>query len=229
MNTLLLRRRKFSAHKTERKKHTNLLRSLVHDGFKLFLKHVDLCRDFMKQKTIGKVKLLSRVTPFLPQHLNINLYQSLIKPHFDYCDTVYGSIGQGDAYELQKIQNMCLRNILKVPKLTSTAEIHSRTNMICLDLARWKHTAIDMFKVYNDLHPPNVNSMFKKLSDSHERVTRASTEPRFYPPRCKLNLSTGNIRARGVKIWHQVPLAFRYYITLQEFKNIISTVTEIPT
>ncbi len=184
--------------------------------------------QYIKQKTIGKVKLLSRVTPFLPQHLNINLYQSLIKPHFDYCDTVYGSIGQGDAYELQKIQNMCLRNILKVPKLTPTAEIHSRTNMIHLDLARWQHTAIDMFKVYNGLHPQKVNNMFVKLSDSHDRVTRASTEPRFYPPRCKLTMSSGNLRTRGVKIWHQVPLAFRYCITLKEFKNIISTVAEIP-
>ena len=43
---------------------------------------------YIQGRTIGKLKLLSRVASFLPEKLGFTLYEILIRPHFDYCDVV---------------------------------------------------------------------------------------------------------------------------------------------
>ena len=48
---------------------------------------------------------------------------------------------------------MCLKNILKVPRWSSTKEVHQITETLLLEVSRWQHTAIEMFKVYNQLQP----------------------------------------------------------------------------
>ena len=68
------------------------------DSLSNFHEHV----QYIKQKTIGKIKLLNRVTSFLPEKLNLSLFKLLIRPHFDYCNVIYGCISQDDAYELTK-------------------------------------------------------------------------------------------------------------------------------
>ena len=59
---------------------------------------------YIQGKTIGKMKLLSTVSPILPE-LCLNLFKTLIRPHSDYCDIVYNCMTDGD----QTVQNACFK------------------------------------------------------------------------------------------------------------------------
>ena len=77
-----------------------------------FEKHV----DYIKNKTIGKVKFLSKLNEFLSAETMLMLYKTLILPIIDYGDILYDCITQKNAMILQRIQNMALKSVLKVPK-----------------------------------------------------------------------------------------------------------------
>ena len=44
--------------------------------------------NYIKSKTISKIKILKRVRSLIDRDTSITLYKSLILPHFDYCSVV---------------------------------------------------------------------------------------------------------------------------------------------
>ena len=58
---------------------------------------------------MGAIKRIRHLTPF---NVLINVYNSLVHPHFDYCNVVWCNCGIGLSEELQKLQNRAAR-ILK--------------------------------------------------------------------------------------------------------------------
>ena len=55
---------------------------------------------------IGALKRIRHLIPASTLHL---IYQALIKPHFDYCDNVWGNCGKTLRDKLQKLQNRTAR------------------------------------------------------------------------------------------------------------------------
>ena len=91
---------------------------------------------------------------------------------FDYCDIVYGGLNQTDSMTLQKLQNFSLKSMLKVPKRTSTAEIHSQVKLPLLYTRRNFHCMNEMYKVYHGLAPISIRNMFMKVPEVHRCQTR---------------------------------------------------------
>ena len=55
---------------------------------------------------IGALKRIRHLIPASTLHL---VYQALVKPHFDYCDIVWGNCGKTLQDKLQKLQNRAAR------------------------------------------------------------------------------------------------------------------------
>ena len=69
--------------------------------------HIDkLCKKIAS--TTGAIK---RVKPFVPQSNLLNIYNSLVQSHFDYCSLVGGNCGKTLSNKLQKLQNRASRLI----------------------------------------------------------------------------------------------------------------------
>ena len=67
--------------------------------------HIDkLCKKIAS--TIGAIK---RVKAFVPQSTLLNIYNSLVPSHFDYCSLVWGNCGKTLPNKLQKLQNRAAR------------------------------------------------------------------------------------------------------------------------
>ena len=64
---------------------------------------------------IGKVAkvlaALRRLRPICPQSNLATIYKSLILPRLDYCNVVWGCIGNGLSQKLEKLQNRVARII----------------------------------------------------------------------------------------------------------------------
>ena len=174
---------------------------------------------YIKSKTIGKLKLLGWVRGAINKDTAELLYKSLIPPMFDYADVIYHCLSQRDTLTLQNLQNMGIKSILQVDRLTSTAEIHEHMNMPYLADRRDINAAAEMFKVDKGLAPRNVSSMFEKLNHSNMRNTRQATKGDYKMPHCRLEYGKRNFRYRGPKIWAKVPVDIRQSDTTKCFKK----------
>ena len=67
--------------------------------------------------TVNKrIGLLRRVRNVLPKHTLNLLYKSLVVPHFDYCDVVWGNACKTYLLRLDKLQNAAGKIILGLPR-----------------------------------------------------------------------------------------------------------------
>ncbi len=133
------------------------------------------------------------------------LYKTLILPIIDYGDMFYDCISQKNAMILQRIQNMALKSVLKVPKCTSTAEIHANLTMLTLSQHRTLHSAKQMFRVSKEDGPPSLVNRFQKLSRVTTKETRSTCRGSFEIPKCNLQGSQRNFVYRGTKLWEGLP------------------------
>ena len=58
---------------------------------------------------IGAIKRIRHLTPF---NVLIKVYNSLIQPHFDYCNAVWGNCNKGLSEKLQRLQNWAARILM---------------------------------------------------------------------------------------------------------------------
>ena len=71
--------------------------------------------DKLVSKINQRIGLLRRVRNILPKATLNLLFKSLILPHFDYCDVVWGNAGTGHLSRLDKLQNTAGKVILGLP------------------------------------------------------------------------------------------------------------------
>ena len=135
---------------------------------------------------------------------------------------IFECLNQSNAMTLQKLQNMCFKNILRVPKRTSTQEIHDALDMELLSHPRWRHVAIEMFKVANNLQPESIQNMFQLKADVQSKATKGSASNKFDKWRPRLEMTKISFRYRGVEVWDSVPLAIQNSDSLDTFKNLLN-------
>ena len=68
-------------------------------------------QNFCKKiaSALGAIKRIRHLIPF---NILINVYDSLVQPHFNYCSVVWGNCGSGISEKLQKLQNRAARILI---------------------------------------------------------------------------------------------------------------------
>ena len=119
------------------------------------------------RKTIGMIKHLSK---YLPLRTLILMYKSLVRPHFDYCDTIFhvpppiNGIFDNHAHEngilpalMKKIESVQYRAALAITGAwqgTSRVKIYEQLGLESLSDRRSLNRVLQLFKIKNDLTPP---------------------------------------------------------------------------
>ena len=170
--------------------------------------------------TIGKVKQLGRLVQTLDKETLLMLYRTLVIPLFDYCYVIYNCLSQKDGDTLQKVQNLALKSILQLPKLTPTTKVQETAKLPLLKRRGW-HTCTAMYKVSTNRMPQAVLSMFNPINTIQSRQTRSSYNKDYYVPKVKLNMGKRNFRHGRVIAWKEVPLEMRTTKSLNIFKKHI--------
>ena len=169
---------KFEEH-TRKLVNTAKYLGITLDSLLTFKEHV----ASVSGRTVGKIKLLGRISGFIPQQTNLMLYKTLILPIFDYCDFVWDCLSQHDAQTLQKLQNMALKNVPQVDQLTLMIAVHETVALPYLHIRQKQHTAGMMYKVSNDQVPEGVKILFRHVQNVSTRITRQSQSNNFCIPR----------------------------------------------
>ena len=67
--------------------------------------------DNIVKKVSAGLGAIRRVRSLVPRETLIMIYKALVQPYFDYCSSVWGSIGVCQSERLQKLQNRAARLI----------------------------------------------------------------------------------------------------------------------
>ena len=78
----------------------------------------------LKSINIQRLGMLKRISYLLPLETRITLYNSLVRPLFDYGDTIWGDKGNATFMnELQLLQNKDAKIIPSLPGFYSSTEV----------------------------------------------------------------------------------------------------------
>ena len=114
-----------------------------------FQSHVD--------KVCSKVKsgigLLWRMRNFINQSLAMDLYCSLIEPHFTYADTVYDGCSVASKGKLQTNQNKALGAVMNVDQFYSLKVLHDKLCRDWLAVQRAQHCCNLAYRLLTTLIP----------------------------------------------------------------------------
>ncbi len=172
-------------------------------------------------KTCAKVRsstgVLWRLRHVISQSLAMDLYRSLIEPHFTYGDTVYDGCGVGSKHKLHVHQNQALRAVLNVNQYYSSTALHSGLNCEWLDVQRARHCSNMAFKAMNDMAPANIVNMF--IRPDHVKNLRSTMVPNFIPPLNRTTLADNNFANTCYRYWGQIPNDTKSSPSIGAFKS----------
>ena len=121
--------------------------------------------------------------------------------------------------KLENIQKRALRFVLDDYQ-TGYPDLLQNANVPGIKIMVLRYLAIEVFKCVNEISPAYLNDMFTRkqcpyaLRDSSILV------------RPKVNLTQYGLKSfksYGAKIWNILPISFKAYISLNEFKTMIKS------
>ena len=117
--------------------------------------------DHMSKKISSAIGGLRRCTSFCSRGYPKNIYNALIQPLFDYCDVVWGNINKGLTDRLQKLQNRAARVIASANYEIRSETILRQLQWDNLSQRRFKHQAVEMFKITHGKAPRYLQEQFR--------------------------------------------------------------------
>lgn len=177
---------------------------------------------YVGKKVARKIYLFGRLAKFFTLTTKVNVYKTIIQPHFDYCATVLLCANNEDVEKLQKLQNKALRIILKCKRRTRVIEMLHR-------LDHWKIKSIQksiiivamklIFKLRNNMAPDYLSSLIKLNNQVHTRNLRNAND--FRLPKFSKSCSQKMMLYNGLKWFNNLPDQIKEERSWSVFKNRI--------
>jgi hypothetical protein len=134
-------------------------------------KHV----ENVAKKATSSIGAIRRIRDFVDRETLISLYNALVRPHFDYCSEVWGTLGIGLSTRLQNLQIRGARIIMSMKNNTPGLKAISALGWQTLESQRTKSKAIQMYQVLNYLAPNALVKLLVRKSDITDYELRGST------------------------------------------------------
>ena len=172
-----------------------------------------------KQTIFFKISFLNKIRKYLPLATRKLFYNSYIKPHFDYCNTIWSNTTKANIDKIYKLQKYAARIILdeKLQKenTTPSAVLFQKLDWITFRQNVHYRQAILMYKSLNNEAPPYMRDMFNYVNEVGVRNSRSSTQNKLYQPVAHPK----SLRYTGPKIWNSLDADTRNAKNIKQFKN----------
>ena len=150
----------------------------------------------------------------------INLYRSIIEPHFRYCCSVWGCCSSTDKNRLQKLQNRAARIITCSRFDASAVPIIKSLGWQTIEEMIGSESKIMEFKALNGLAPQYLSELFSRNSQgSHHSLPNTSTDLKL--PLMKTGNGQKVFSYRGAKYWNSLSAESKQAAKLNSFKTTI--------
>lgn len=138
---------------------------------------IQLCK-----RTVSTIHYLWRVASYIPMTVRKLLVQSLVFPVFDYASCVYCDLPDYLNQKLQRMQNSCLRFVIKIRRDEHITPYYIEHNLLKLNERRKVSIATLLYRVLNSNSPLYLKEKFVMRTAVSHRVNRHTNRCLEIPP-----------------------------------------------
>ena len=115
-------------------------------------------------KIIG---LIRRLSVCLPRKAQLTIYQSFVRPHLDYGDTLYDKPGNINfESKIEKVQYKACIAITGAIQGTSRERLYDELGLMSLSKRRWYNKLIFFYKIVNGILPDYLHCCIEFFSQN---------------------------------------------------------------
>ena len=167
---------------------------------------------------IGAIKRIRHLTPF---NVLIKVYNSLIQPHFDYCNVVWGNCNKGLSEKLQRLQNRAARILMSASYDSNLDDLFRALGWRRLHYQRLEQKSILMYKTLHGMTPDYLRSRFV-YRDNARAYRLRNTENKLVLPQPRTDYLKRSFLYSGAQLWNNLPVDLRQASSLTDFKSTLS-------
>ena len=129
--------------------------------------------SYICRKVYPKLRLLDRISSFLPRHALLCVYKQAIMPIFDYGCIVWMECTKHIFDKIKKLQNRAMRIILKTDRRSCSQDMRSKLGLLSLyNRRRFLRFQLSYRIVNNFMCPEQLISYLPSRSSMHGRQFR---------------------------------------------------------
>ena len=160
--------------------------------------------------------ILFRLKNMLPYSTLYSLYNSLVLPHVLYCNIIWADQNNCNLNCIHLKQKKIIRICSNSNFLAHTPPLFASLKSLTIYDIHKLHTAIFMYRSYNNLLPNNFSNYFIKINRIHPYTVRTSNN--FRPPNFNTNLARNSIRSQGPILWNKISSNIKNSTSFLTFK-----------
>ena len=172
----------------------------------------------ISKKIASGISAIKRIRYFLPFEILLNVYNSLVQPHFDYCNVVWGNCSKNLSSKLQKLQNRAARVLTFSNYDCSTSELFQNLKWSKLVHQRAVSKAIMMHSIVNNTATEYLTSCFVRRCDLTSCNLREN-EYKLAVPQPRTEFYKRSLSYSGSVLWNSLPLEVRQLTSRNVFKR----------
>ena len=169
----------------------------------------------VRKKVLYKLSLLRKIKQYLPVSVRKLYHNYYVKPHLDYCSTVWGHTTDKNLDKIYKLQKQSARLILDKDYSTPTVELLKELNWITFAETIKSREATLVYKTLNNSAPSYMSEMFQYVKDVGRPDLRSTTENKLYIPKAHHK----SIRYSAPRTWNNISNEVRQSSSLSQFKR----------
>ncbi|XP_064405938.1 uncharacterized protein LOC135350976 [Halichondria panicea] len=175
----------------------------------------------VRRKSLAALSTIKRSSSFLPSNTRKLLFNSLVRPHLDYCSVVWHSCNSTISKRIERIQNYGMRVILGKPPRTSSSPLRDQLGWTTLQERRQRFMLTLVHRCLLNLVPPYLKNKFKLNSILYNIGTRGSGNIHLGQPNSEHYRSS--FEYSGALHYNRLPLSSKSCPTLKLFKTSLKT------
>ena len=157
----------------------------------------------VEQKISCAIGVIRKIRYKISQDTALMLYNTMILPHLQYCNVIWGNNYKNSLMQLYILQKRALKMSTYAPKLTNSIDLFSRCNKLTIFNINKIQMASLMHSVKHRLHPSVVCSLFHITNTIHDHQTRSQFK--FHKITASNNARKFCAIVAGPILWDTIP------------------------
>ena len=174
--------------------------------------------DALCKKISNKLVLLCRLKKCMPCTTLLMLYNSIVLPHFDYADIIWGTAADKYVTRLYKLQKRAARIIASARRFAKSEPIFQDLKWMPLKERIHFHTATMMHKAMSGQTPDYITSKFTHVRDCSSQRTREGLHDKLRLPKPHLEVYRRSFDYRGASLWNDLDHDIKMSTSTNSFK-----------
>lgn len=172
--------------------------------------------DLMCKKMAKKTNFFGRISNKLNKSTRLLVYNTIIAPHINYCSTILFLSDKSHIHRIQKLQNKCMRIILRKKRRTHIKTMLTELNFLSVQQRTIRDVLVFIHKVQKGLLPHYLSRCFQS-NEGRSYILRNHGDLRL--PLFRKSATQRSLMFDGAKMYNEIPIEVRRRESINCFKT----------